>query len=900
MAKIRDFTVTEVTGTSTNPSAQVEYPAHETNDILILMLQVDGSNTPSLPSGYTNLQNGSVGGGSFRLCYKVAASSDEVCPTLSLGAADTWHIGVFAISGADYADPINVSGARTTTDAASPFTWTSGLSTDEDNVLILQFLTFDGGVGGLCVTPGYTNLVNGDAGANGFNCAVGFQPTLGAITNIVWNGFTNDDTQACLVAINDDGNGTRPGYCDPSTSATFLKHIAGTALTESDTNPASLAYGAIGMKNVSQCWRYEGTTFTDETTDINSAATADVTLANTIGNMWYFGYDYLFSNMVVQISTAQAGGTIVWEYWNGTAWSSFTMTGVLTAAGWARLTFTPNASWAATSVNGVSKYYIRMRISATFTTAPILSRAHIGGWLTTYDAIGAATDAGINPYSNATSLTPAATSNFSGSEQQFGSALNMAAGVLLIHHKSALPRDYAVDVAINDVVYPVTNCGKAGKAGSLQNYGGYVIVLGDASSNYEAYSIHGKKSLTHDNAGYNVAAIGLNNGATPYGQIGTLNKSAVTRMLMLPQGPFGAMASHVSIMSLWTNFVFAGGDSASPLNVSELRRIINNSMGVSLAFNGVGDFNRVYAPIQFGGGHTIKISVNGAIFQFPTKYDGQKYFDYNGDDNVLGVTFYGTGANDELLFPNCTWKGSQPFKWGFHASHSASAELDFTGNTVEGATITLQSTVVLEGLKFINCPSFTQNGAELSVCSFTNTKVSSSSPANAAKISYTTFTKTTGTQHAIEISGTAANMTLTNVDFVGYAASDGSTGNEAIYVNIASGSMTINVSGGNTPSIRTAGATVTVVNSVILTVTDIEDGSDVVIYEAGTETILDDSQENVGTTFQYTYDGTDAGNFIDIGVFKAGLVPFYIRSYELGATNGSVPVAQVVDRAYIA
>ena len=34
-----------------------------------------------------------------------------------------------------------------------------------------------------------------------------------------------------------------------------------------------------------------------------------------------------------------------------------------------------------------------------------------------------------------------------------------------------------------------------------------------------------------------------------------------------------------------------------------------------------------------------------------------------------------------------------------------------------------------------------------------------------------------------------------------------------IYVNISSGSMTISIDGGSTPSIRTAGATVTVENS---------------------------------------------------------------------------------------
>lgn len=845
MAYPRDFTVTEVTSASTNPQAQVEYPVHEVNDVLLLMMAQDGANTPALPSGYTNIANATGSAQGFRLCYKVAASSSEVCPTLS-GTSDEWHIGVFSIGGVDTADPINVTATRTATDNATPFTWTSGASTDETNVLIFQFMNSDSGLGALCDTPGYTNLVNGDASSAGFACAVGFKPTAGAITNATWRGAVNDDTTACLVGFNDDGNGTRPGYCDPLTSATFLKHVAGTSLVESDTNPASLSYGAIGMRNFTQVWMDNAGAFTNETTDLASVGTADVTITNTVGNAWYFGYDYAFSNMVLQASTAAAGGAIAWEYWNGTAWTALVgQAGVLTAVGWSRHTHTPQANWAATSVNGVSKFYIRMRITTVFTTAPILSRGHAGGWLTTYDAIGSAADAGTNPYVNATSLTPPATSNFAGSENQFGSALNMSSGVMILHHKSALPRDYAVDVAVTDVTYPVTTIGKAGKSGSIQNYGGYLIVLGDSSSNYEAYSIHGKKSVTADSAGYNVAAIGLNNGAMPYGQIGSLNKSAITRMLMLPQGVFGAMLCHVSSLSIWNNLVFAGGDSVNPLDVNDLRRIANNSIAISRIFNGVGDFNRVYVPIQFGGGHPIKTLVNGAIFQFPTKYDGKKYFDFNGNDNVLGVEFHGTGAADELKFPNCTWKGGQPFYWRFDASHSASAPLDFTGNTVEGATVTLRSTVTLEGIKFIGCPTFTQNGATLSKMSFTNTKVDSATPADAAKISASTFTKTTGTQHAIEISGTAATMTLNAVDFVGYAGSNGSTGNEAIYVNIASGSMTINITGGgSTPSIRTAGATVTVQNAVTLTVT---------VLDAATGSPV----ENARVLVEKVSDGTD-------------------------------------------
>ena len=95
--------------------------------------------------------------------------------------------------------------------------------------------------------------------------------------------------------------------------------------------------------------------------------------------------------------------------------------------------------------------------------------------------------------------------------------------------------------------------------------------------------------------------------------------------------------------------------------------------------------------------------------------------------------------------------------------------------------------------------------------------MTSAAPADAALISNSTFTSS-GTGHGIEIGGTAANITLTGLTFTGYATTDGSTGNEAIYVN-ATGSMIISISGGSIPSIRTAGATVTVQNAVTVKVT---------------------------------------------------------------------------------
>lgn len=81
-----------------------------------------------------------------------------------------------------------------------------------------------------------------------------------------------------------------------------------------------------------------------------------------------------------------------------------------------------------------------------------------------------------------------------------------------------------------------------------------------------------------------------------------------------------------------------------------------------------------------------------------------------------------------------------------------------------------------------------------------------------------------------------------------------------------------------------------------LTLTGLQTGSDVVVLTAGTETVLSDVNENPTSSYIYQYSST--GN-IDIGIFKAGYRPFYIRNYALATTDATLPVAQEADRAYL-
>ncbi|UOF78929.1 hypothetical protein [Caudoviricetes sp.] len=81
-----------------------------------------------------------------------------------------------------------------------------------------------------------------------------------------------------------------------------------------------------------------------------------------------------------------------------------------------------------------------------------------------------------------------------------------------------------------------------------------------------------------------------------------------------------------------------------------------------------------------------------------------------------------------------------------------------------------------------------------------------------------------------------------------------------------------------------------------LTVSGLVTGSDVVVYAAGTETVLGSVDALSGTSWGFIYETPEA---VDIAVFLAGYVPFFIRNYSLPNNDASVPVAQVIDRAYL-
>jgi hypothetical protein len=298
----------------------------------------------------------------------------------------------------------------------------------------------------------------------------------------------------------------------------------------------------------------------------------------------------------------------------------------------------------------------------------------------------------------------------------------------------------------------------------------------------------------------------------------------------------------------------------------------------------------IWCPLRFGGTDPIFISCNLNTFQFPRKADEIDYVNFHVSNNVIGTEFYGL-AGDILTFTNCLFTSPSSYYWRFNASHSASSTINFAGATVVNASVTLRSTVTLDSVAFIDCSSFTHNNAVLTDCNFTNTKLTATALADLENITNCSFTSG-GTGHAIEVGGSAASIDLTNLTFTGYS---GTSTNAAIYVNIASGTVTLNVSGGTTPSIRTAGATVNIVQTISVTLTGLVNPTEVRVYTSGTTTELAGQDDVTTGSFQFSL---QASTVVDIRVFSVGYVPADIIGYTIPTSAASIPIQQVIDRVY--
>jgi hypothetical protein len=133
-------------------------------------------------------------------------------------------------------------------------------------------------------------------------------------------------------------------------------------------------------------------TFTDETTDAFSTSVSDVTMCGEGGAQDNADYLYLGSRVLFghslnssgprpyfEITSLAGSGTVVVEYWNGSAWTNATLT-VENTLGFSvsgEMRWNTPANWAQNTVEGQTLYWVRIRRTTNPSTTVIASRIYL-------------------------------------------------------------------------------------------------------------------------------------------------------------------------------------------------------------------------------------------------------------------------------------------------------------------------------------------------------------------------------------------------------------------------------------------------------------------------------------------------------------------------------------------
>ena len=211
---------------------------------------------------------------------------------------------------------------------------------------------------------------------------------LGALTaeNVKLHGAKGDTVELA------DGSVTDGSAVLSSASVAFQAADIGKAVWVEAAATTGKAISDAVNGPIDAAWQYDASadSFVDLTEELNDAAAGDVEpfpATEEVGDLFYIGHIQAFDRVSIEIGTPGVGGTLAWEYWDGTAWQALTVTdgtgGFTAAAGSHDLTFTPPVDWATTQlnlpINGRRLFYIRARLTALYTTNPVLDRATLDG-----------------------------------------------------------------------------------------------------------------------------------------------------------------------------------------------------------------------------------------------------------------------------------------------------------------------------------------------------------------------------------------------------------------------------------------------------------------------------------------------------------------------------------------
>ncbi|APU88975.1 hypothetical protein Rctr197k_179 [Virus Rctr197k] len=297
------------------------------------------------------------------------------------------------------------------------------------------------------------------------------------------------------------------------------------------------------------------------------------------------------------------------------------------------------------------------------------------------------------------------------------------------------------------------------------------------------------------------------------------------------------------------------------------------------------------ARLTLGSASSLAFDDSGFVIVFP-------------DQSLVASTFMGVTVDLQHASTSVAWANgvirSAGTRQGDLVVTGTSGVFSASNMTLRNLrTIDLTSACTLSASNVSSCDKLNQSGATISGCTFSGATTADGEAFvisnNPAAISDCSFTFSDG--HAIEITATGT-YTFTGNTFTGYGANG--TNDAAIYNN-SGGLVTLNISGGSTPTVRNgASASTTINNNVNVTLTGLRDNTEVRVYTAGTTTELagiEDATAGSADNRTFTF-SLAADTVVDIRIHKVTYETFAIYGYTVPSAAASIPISQRFDRNY--
>ncbi len=127
----------------------------------------------------------------------------------------------------------------------------------------------------------------------------------------------------------------------------------------------------LAQNQLDSAFFYDGASYTDNTTEANSVGGTPYTLLEDSADYFYFGKSSTFTRLTFDLATVGSGLTTTWEYSQGSgSWTTLTKGDTTSNLSQDGLVYWDIPSdWATDSVNGATRYWVRVSTSAV-TTAP--------------------------------------------------------------------------------------------------------------------------------------------------------------------------------------------------------------------------------------------------------------------------------------------------------------------------------------------------------------------------------------------------------------------------------------------------------------------------------------------------------------------------------------------------